>query len=239
MTYQEFVSSDLSRRHYWARSTVGWPSFRVARPNRVHEQVGTLASVLSVSGVVTQNVDGLHQAAGSAPVLDLHGRLATVTCLSCGTGVEREALQRVLLRMNPDFAARIDQLTEQAFSLPDGDAEVDRTEEFDYPSCAACGGVLKPDVVYFGENASKEVVTAAFHLLEASEALLVLGSSLTVMSGLRFVRRAVRDNKPVVIINDGATRGDDLATHRLHGRLEDVLADVLQTLTVAPSPFPE
>ena len=230
MTYQEFVSSDPSRRHYWARSTVGWPSFRIARPNRVHEQIAALADVLPVTGVVTQNVDGLHQAAGSTPVVDLHGRLSTVSCLSCGNVVDREDLQETLLELNPEFAARIDDLARQAASLPDGDAEVDRTEEFAYPSCVECGGVLKPDVVYFGENASKDVVSAAFDLLDASEALLVLGSSLTVMSGLRFVRRAVRDGKTVVIINDGATRGDDLATHRLHGRLETVLNEVLELM---------
>lgn len=235
MTYQEFVSSDASRRHYWARSTVGWPSFRVARPNRVHEQVAALATVLPVTGVVTQNVDGLHQEAGSGPVLDLHGRLSTVTCLSCGDVVDREALQRILLELNPDFSVRLGDLAEQAASLPDGDAEVDRTEEFVYANCAVCGGVLKPDVVYFGENACKEVVTAAFDLLDASDALLVLGSSLTVMSGLRFVRRASRDDRPIVIINDGATRGDELATHRLHGRLEDVLEDVLGVLSPRPS----
>ncbi len=235
MTYQEFVSSDASRRHYWARSTVGWPSFRMARPNRVHEQVAALATVLPVTGVVTQNVDGLHQAAGSSPVVDLHGRLSTVTCLSCGNVVDREVLQGALLELNPGFATRLDNLAEQAASLPDGDAEVDRTEAFVYPPCALCGGVLKPDVVYFGENASKEVVTAAFDLLEGSDALLVLGSSLTVMSGLRFVRRASRDGKPVVIINDGATRGDELANHRLHGRLEDVLADVLAVLSRRPN----
>ena len=230
MTYQEFVSSDASRRHYWARSAVGWPSFQMARPNTVHRQVASLAAVLPVTGVVTQNVDGLHQAAGSCPVLDLHGRLSTVSCLSCNATVDREALQRTLLELNPDYAARLDDLAEQAASLPDGDAEVDRTEEFVYPSCAVCGGILKPDVVYFGENASKEVVTAAFDLLDASEALLVLGSSLTVMSGLRFVRRASRDGKPVVIVNDGATRGDELAQHRLHGRLEDVLSELMRAL---------
>lgn len=230
MTYQEFVSSDNSRRHYWARSTVGWPSFLVARPNVVHEQVAALAEVLPGTGVVTQNVDGLHQAAGSSPVLDLHGRLSTVTCLFCGAVVERDALQETLLALNPHFAARLGVLAEQAESLPDGDAEVDKTEDFSYSNCEVCGGVLKPDVVYFGENASKEVVTAAFDLLDASGALLVLGSSLTVMSGLRFVRRASRDGKPIVIVNDGATRGDELATHRLHGRLEDVLARMLRVL---------
>ncbi len=230
MTYQEFVSSDDSRRHYWARSVVGWPSFRAARPNAVHHQVASLATVLPVTGVVTQNVDGLHQAAGSGPVLDLHGRLSTVTCLSCGTVVDREALQRSLLELNPGVAARLDHLAEQAASLPDGDAEVDRTEDFVYADCPVCGGMLKPDVVYFGENASKEVVTAAFDLLDASDGLLVLGSSLTVMSGLRFVRRASRESKPIVIINDGATRGDELATHRLHGQLEDVLTQLIAAL---------
>ena len=230
MTFQEFVSSDLSRRRYWARSTVGWRAFGRARPNEAHLALARLGRLTPFTGVVTQNVDGLHQAAGSAPVLDLHGRLASVTCLSCGTVYDREDLQRRLLALNPSFAARLNDLAAQAMSLPDGDAEVDRTEDFAYADCDVCGGVLKPDVVYFGENASKEVVTAAFDLLDSSDALLVLGSSLTVMSGLRFVRRASRDGKPIVIINDGATRGDDLADHRLHGRLEDVLGDVLQTL---------
>ncbi len=231
MTYQEFVSSDSSRRHYWARSTVGWPSFRVAQPNRVHELVAQLGAVLPVTGVVTQNVDGLHQAAGSGPVLDLHGRLASVSCLSCGAVMDREVLQTTLLRMNPDVASRVDHLAEQAATLPDGDAEVDRTEEFRYPDCPVCGGLLKPDVVYFGENANPDVVTAAFDLLDVSESLLVLGTSLSVMSGLRFVRRAAREGKDIVIVNDGATRGDELATHRLHGRLEDVLSDVVEVLS--------
>lgn len=223
MTYEEFVSSDASRRHYWARSTVGWPSFRVARPNRVHGLVAQLGEVLPITGVVTQNVDGLHQAAGSGPVVDLHGRLASVSCLSCGNVVDREAMQDTLLRLNPDVANRLDHLAVQAATLPDGDAEVDRTDEFLYPDCVVCGGLLKPDVVYFGENADPNVVTEAFDLLDASDALLVLGTSLTVMSGLRFVRRAVRDNKEIVIVNDGPTRGDELATHRIHGQLGDVL----------------
>lgn len=230
MTYQEFVSSDISRRHYWARSTVGWPAFRVARPNPVHELVARLAGVLPITGVVTQNVDGLHQAAGSGPVLDLHGRLASVSCLSCGATVDREVLQATLLRLNPDVAERLEHLAVQAATLPDGDAEVDRTEEFAYPACMVCGGLLKPDVVYFGENAHPQVVTAAFDLLDASEALLVLGTSLSVMSGLRFVRRAVREGKEVVIVNDGATRGDELATHRVHGRLDVALAQFVATL---------
>ena len=184
MTYQEFVSSDSSRRHYWARSTVGWPSFRVAQPNRVHELVADLGRILPVTGVVTQNVDGLHQAAGSGPVLDLHGRLASVSCLSCGAVMDREALQTKLLAMNPDVARRADDLARQAAALPDGDAEVDRTEEFVYPHCPLCGGLLKPDVV---------------------------------------------------IVNDGATRGDHLASHRIHGELADVLQDFLAVLAPRPA----
>lgn len=230
MTYDEFVSSESSRRHYWARSAVGWPSFRVARPNRVHHLVAQLAEVLPVSGVVTQNVDGLHQAAGSSPVLDLHGRLQWVSCLSCGTAVDRDAMQDTLLRLNPAVSDRLEQLALEAATLPDGDAEVDRTGQFVYPDCAVCGGLLKPDVVYFGENADPAVVTAAFDLLEASDTLLVLGTSLTVMSGLRFVRRAARDGKDIVIVNDGPTRGDELATHRIHGQLDDVLGQFLALL---------
>ncbi|RMB62414.1 NAD-dependent protein deacetylase [Tessaracoccus antarcticus] len=236
MTYQEFVSSDIARRHYWARSTVGWPSFRVAQPNRVHHLVADLATVLPVTGVVTQNVDGLHQAAGSNPVLDLHGRLATVSCLTCGTVIDREALQATLLELNPEFASRLDYLARQAAGLPDGDAEVDRTEEFIYPDCPVCRGVLKPDVVYFGENADPAVVNASFDMLERSDALLVLGTSLSVMSGLRFVRRAARDSKRVIIVNDGTTRGDDLATHRIHGRLESVLEEFVGSLSNLPHP---
>lgn len=231
MTYDEFVSSESSRKRYWARSVVGWPSFRLARPNRVHHLVAQLAEVLPVTGVVTQNVDGLHQAAGSSPVLDLHGRLQTVSCLSCGTAVDRDVMQDSLLRLNPEVADRLMQLAREAETLPDGDAEIDRTERFAYPHCAVCGGLLKPDVVYFGENADPAVVTAAFDLLEASDALLVLGTSLTVMSGLRFVRRAARDDKDIVIVNDGPTRGDELATHRIHGQLEDVLDEFLAMLT--------
>lgn len=234
MTYQEFTGSDLSRRRYWARSTVGWEAFTRARPNRAHELLAELASLLSVTGVITQNVDGLHQAAGSEPVVDLHGRLATVSCLSCGHVVDRVELQAELLSLNPGFAARLGRLARQAMTAPDGDAEVDRTESFTYVDCL-CGGILKPDVVYFGENAKADVVRAAYDVLERSDALLVLGTSLSVMSGLRFVRRAARDAKPVVIMGDGPTRGDDLATVRVHGRLDDLLQRLTDQLRFAGS----
>lgn len=224
MTYQEFVGSDLSRRRYWARSTVGWRFFARAEPNDAHRALAALGRLTPVTGVVTQNVDGLHQAAGSSPVVDLHGNLARVVCLDCRAMIDRHELQDELIALNPGVAGRLIDLAEETRTAPDGDAEVDRTEDFRYPGCPRCGGMLKPDVVFFGENADRTVVDRAMALLDEAEALLVLGSSLTVMSGLRFVRRAAQDGKDVVIVNDGATRGDDLATLRLHGRLEDVLA---------------
>lgn len=233
MTYDEFVSSDLSRRRYWARSTVGWRWFLQARPGVTHEALARLAELTPISGIVTQNVDGLHQMAGSRPVIDLHGNLERVVCLACGDASDRQRLQEELIGLNPGFAAELENLAEEARSAPDGDAEVDRTETFRYPDCARCGGILKPDVVFFGENVHRDVVAAANSLLDSADALVVLGSSLTVMSGLRFVRRAVKEGKDVVIVGDGATRGDDLATLRLHGRLETVLPRWVHLLTAA------
>ncbi|MGO1258397.1 MAG: NAD-dependent protein deacetylase [Brachybacterium sp.] len=224
MTYQEFMGHDLARRRYWARSTVGWEQFRAARPGAAHRLLAALdPAAFSITAVITQNVDGLHATAGSDPVIDLHGRLDRVRCQQCDALSSRTALHQRLLTMNPELAARLGQLTADAAQAPDGDAEVDRTSSFRYPPCPLCGGILKPDVVFFGESARREVVAAAFASLEAAEALLVLGSSLTVQSGLRFVRAAGRQGKPVVILNDGPTRADPDATRRLHGRLEDVL----------------
>lgn len=224
MTYQEFMGHDLARRRYWARSTVGWEQFRAARPGAAHRLLAALdPAAFPITAVITQNVDGLHAAAGSDPVIDLHGRLDRVRCQQCDALSSRTALHQRLLTMNPELAARLGELTANAAQAPDGDAEVDRTSSFRYPPCPLCGGILKPDVVFFGESARREVVAAAFASLEAAEALLVLGSSLTVQSGLRFVRAAGRQGKPVVILNDGPTRADPDATLRLHGRLEDVL----------------
>lgn len=223
MTVQEFVGSDLARRRYWARSTVGWTSFAAARPDTAHLTLAALAAYTPIEAVITQNVDGLHQAAGSERVIDLHGRLDVVRCLSCGARVGRSGHHERLLAANPGFAAHLPELARDAAQAPDGDAEVDRTASFRYVPCALCGGTLKPDVVFFGESARREDVDAAMAAVDAAQTLLVLGSSLTVMSGLRFVRRAVSRGKDVVIVNDGPTRGDDLATVRVHGRLEDVL----------------
>lgn len=224
MTYQEFVASDLSRRRYWARSTVGWTAFSRARPGPAHTLLAGLGEPLRIAAVITQNVDGLHERAGSHPVIDLHGRLDRVRCLDCGEISGRDRLHARLLTMNPRFAARLPELAREAAQAPDGDAEVDRTASFRYPPCSLCGGMLKPDVVFFGESARPELVAQARAAVDGAGSLLVLGSSLTVMSGLRFVRRAAQAGRPVVILNDGPTRGDGLATMRLHGRLEEVLA---------------
>lgn len=230
MTFQEFSRSDLARRRYWARSTVGWTQFNRARPNLAHRRLAALARVTPLEAVITQNVDGLHQAAGSRPVVDLHGRLAVVRCLSCDATSSRERHHERLLAMNPDVAAHLDELAADAAQAPDGDAEVDRTSSFRYPPCPLCGGVLKPDVVFFGESARPEHVAEAMAAVDRAEALLVLGSSLTVRSGLRFVRRAIGRGAAVVIVNDGPTRGDALAAVRVHGRIEDVLGRWLELL---------
>lgn len=236
MTAQEFLGSDLARRRYWARSTVGWAQFRRAEPNEAHRHLAALGRrALPVTAVITQNVDGLHQQAGSHPVIDLHGRLDRVRCRSCDALSSRAALHQRMLAMNPELAARLPELAADAAQAPDGDAEVDRTSSFRYPPCPLCGGILKPDVVFFGEAARPEVVAAAREAVAAARALLVLGSSLTVQSGLRFVRAARTAGLPVVVVNDGPTRADEVATIRLHGRLEEVLGAWAE-LTAWPAP---
>ncbi|HET7724382.1 MAG TPA: Sir2 family NAD-dependent protein deacetylase [Propionibacteriaceae bacterium] len=225
MMYDEFVSDEANRRRYWARSMLGWQSFGRALPNAGHQ---SLVGAPGLVGVVTQNVDGLHEAAGSDPVVDLHGRIDRVVCLSCCTYSSRADLQRRLQALNPDVdgylpagAAELD----SARLRPDGDAVVDDWQDFRVAPCEVCGGVLKPDVVFFGESARREVVDTGYALVDAADVLVVLGSSLTVMSGLRFVRHASRTSTPVAIINRGPTRGDELATVRLDaGTSETLLA---------------
>ena len=223
MTYQEFVSSPASRQRYWARSSVGWPLFTEAEPNRAHRSLVDLEHLARFTGIITQNVDALHQRAGSTNVLDLHGRLDRVICLSCRRVTPRDELQITLVELNPWLAERLDDLARDARQAPDGDAEVDRVDDFRYPGCQHCGGIVKPDVVFFGESAHPDVVAKAFDLVNAADALLVLGSSLSVQSGFRFVRHAVKHHIPVVVVGDGPTRADDLDILRVHGRLEDVL----------------
>ncbi len=216
ITYSEFLSDEESRRRYWARSMEGWRSFRAARPNAGHRALATLGVP-----VITQNVDGLHQAAGSHRVLDLHGRIDRAACLDCGLVLDRASLQELLVSLNPDVVGVAPAGTAEL--RPDGDAEVEVPEGFRVPRCPRCQGLLKPDVVFFGESVPPERVATAFDWLEGSDALLVAGSSLTVMSGLRFARRAAADGKPVVIVNRGRTRGDEIATVKIDAGTTEVL----------------
>jgi NAD+-dependent protein deacetylase sirtuin 4 len=216
---REFLASHAGRQRYWARSVVGWPRFSACVPNRAHAATAELERAGQLTGVITQNVDRLHQRAGSTRVVELHGALEEVECLSCGRLEHRGALQTRLLERNPGFFG------ERADMAPDGDAELDaeRVAQFRVVGCLNCGGVLKPRVVFFGESVPKERVDAAFAIHDESDALLVVGSSLTVFSGYRFVRRAIEQNKPVFVVNVGETRADPVATLRVPGLAGDVL----------------
>ena len=221
MRFQQFAGSEAARRRYWARSFVGWQRVADARPNAAHRALAGLETTGRITGLVTQNVDGLHQAAGSKRVLELHGSLAAVRCLGCGAVSSRRQLQAKLRELNPQLGRRAAPLE----LAPDGDAELQGELEatFEVPPCRLCGGVLKPDVVFFGENVPKHRVLRAYELLEEADALVAVGTSLTVFSGYRFVVQAVKAAKPVVIINDGVTRGDGDAVLKLAGRLGTVL----------------
>jgi NAD-dependent SIR2 family protein deacetylase len=212
MTYGEFVSGPEAQRRYWARSHVGWARMARAEPNPGHRAVAALEHAGVLRGLITQNVDGLHRAAGSRAVVDLHGRIADVVCLGCRRVSPRAALHERLTALNPGFVEAAGPAVEAA---PDGDAVLTTVAGFRLAHCTGCGGVLKPDVVFFGENVPRGRVERAYALVDGlaadAGALLVAGSSLTVMSGLRFVRRAHQIGVPVVIVNRGATRGDDLA----------------------------
>jgi len=211
MTYQAFLRDPAARRRYWARSHLGWRTISDARPNSGHLALADLERRGSVVGTITQNVDGLHTAAGSKAVIDLHGRLDRVVCLSCSATSTRAALDARLSAANRSWRATATALN------PDGDVDLPDAmlDGFTVVDCVGCGGVLKPDVVYFGENVPADRVAAAYTLVDAAGALLVLGSSLTVFSGRRFVMRAAQAGVPVAIVNEGATRCDDLATIRL------------------------
>ncbi|WP_280341430.1 NAD-dependent protein deacetylase [Nocardia neocaledoniensis] len=236
MTYQQFVGDAAFRQRYWARNHVGWRRMDAARPNAGHRAVARLERAGVVTGVITQNVDLLHTKAGARRVIDLHGTYARVCCLRCRTLISRMTLAERLEAANPGFA---DQISATGIEVaPDADAVVADTGGFRMVDCAHCGGMLKPDIVYFGETVPPERVTAAFELVDDAEALLVAGSSLTVMSGLRFVRRAAKNGVPVVIVNRGRTRGDDVAELRIDAGCSDVLcalADRLVTADAVPA----
>ena len=242
MTYQVFTGGADARRRYWARSHLGWRHIARAVPNDGHRAVAALSRRGLLAGIITQNVDGLHQAAdsgvgpgaasaagpvtGRAAITELHGSLHRVLCLSCGQRTARSDLDRRLAAANPGWDPGSVSVN------PDGDAALDdeAVASFGVADCAACGGVLKPDVVFFGENVPPARTRACYDLVEAASALVVLGSSLTVMSGFRYVRHAARRGRPVVIVNQGATRGDGYAAATLDAPLGQTLTSLVAAL---------
>ncbi|MDQ0276778.1 NAD-dependent SIR2 family protein deacetylase [Arthrobacter silviterrae] len=232
LTYQEFVGNEALRRRYWARNHIGWATMRHAEPNIGHFAVASMDRAELLTGVITQNVDRLHEAAGAENVVDLHGRFDTVACLQCGELYPRSFIAVVLAELNPGFLEEVAQSGGVAAG-PDADADLDHEqliESFRVARCPLCGGMLKPDFVFFGENVPKDRVERSFAMLDAAGALLVAGSSLTVMSGLRFVRRAAKDGKDVFIINRGPTRGDELAGSKLEAGVSESLTYLAEAL---------
>ena len=235
MTIRQFTTDPLFRQRYWARNHVGWRHMDQTRPNAGHRALATLETAGVVTGVITQNVDLLHTKAGSRAVVNLHGTYAQVVCLSCSYTMSRAALAEQLEVLNPGFIERAEAVGGLAVA-PDADAVVAETASFRYVDCPSCGGMLKPDIVYFGENVPKDRVAQAFSLVDDADALLVAGSSLTVFSGYRFVRHAAARGVPIAIINRGPTRGDDLATVKVDGGCSELLAllvDELRTCTAS------
>jgi NAD-dependent SIR2 family protein deacetylase len=232
MTYQAFTRDPVARRRYWARSHLGWRTIGDAQPNAGHRAVARLQQLAVLDGIITQNVDGLHQAGGARDVVELHGNLARITCLGCGTLTPRTTLIERLDAANPDFAAAVTAVN------PDGDVELDdaQLDGFTVVDCTDCGGMLKPDVVYFGETVPPERVSRSFALVADARTLLVLGSSLTVMSGRRFVLRAAKDGIRVAIVNQGVTRGEPYAGLIVDAPLGEVLPEVVARVEPAAVP---
>jgi NAD-dependent SIR2 family protein deacetylase len=222
ITLQAFMGEPYTRARYWARSLVGWPSFGAAQPSTTHRALAELERRGQVEMLVTQNVDGLHQRAGSRRVIDLHGRLDTVRCMACDWRGPRDAFQRELSTRNPDWVGLVARIA------PDGDADLEGMDfaSFDIPPCPRCGGIVKPDVVFFGEGVPRERVDAANAALARADAVLVVGSSLMVYSGYRFVRAAEAAGKPVAAVSLGHTRADPLLTLKVDAACEDALAFV-------------
>ncbi|RCS30883.1 NAD-dependent protein deacetylase [Rhodanobacter denitrificans] len=224
VNYSAFMHEPATRRRYWARSMVGWRRFGSALPNAAHHALAELERRGRVELLVTQNVDRLHQRAGSERVIDLHGRLDEVRCMGCDWRLARHAFQRLLVERNPAWA-QLD-----ATDAPDGDADLEGHDfaSFDVPPCPHCGGIVKPDVVFFGEAVPRERVDAAARAWQAADAVLVVGSSLMVYSGYRFVDAAARAGKPVAAVTLGRTRADALLTLKVDARCHEALA-FLQT----------
>ncbi len=222
--HREFVSDIARRRRYWGRSMLGWPGVRDAEPNALHRCLAAWEATGAVELLITQNVDRLHQRGGSQAVIDLHGRLDRVRCLDCGAGYEREEIQEKLVRRNPDHPRIAGSIR------PDGDVDVALASlrELQLVDCDACGGMLMPDVVFFGGSVPKARVAACEAAIEAADGVLVVGSSLQVFSGYRFARMAHQQDKPLVIVNEGSTRADDIATLKIN---DNALATLTALLT--------
>jgi NAD-dependent SIR2 family protein deacetylase len=234
MTYQSFTRDPVARRRYWARSHLGWRTIGDARPNAGHRAVARLQELAVVDGVITQNVDGLHQAGGARGVVELHGNLSRIACLDCGSLTSRSAHEARLNAANPGFTAEV--------LAVNADGDVDLADEvldgFTVVGCADCGGLLKPDVVYFGETVPPERVSRSFALVDRARTLLVLGSSLTVMSGRRFVLRAAKLGVRVAIVNQGETRGDPYAGIVVDAPLGEVLPRLVRRVAAFSPPSP-
>jgi len=226
MEYREFVERHEARQRYWTRSFIGWQRFRQARPNQAHQALARLEQLNRLTRMVTQNVDGLHQRAGSRQVTELHGSLATVSCLGCGATIERAFMQQQLGERNPQLAELSAQIA------PDGDAYLSGFDSsgIDIPGCTSCGGILKPQVVFFGESVPAPRVEECFEELARADAMLVVGSSLMVYSGFRFVRAAQRANIPIAAINLGVTRADELLTLKVRLDCATALNSVLSKI---------
>lgn len=225
--FAEFVKDEAGRQRYWARAFVGWERLADKRPNAAHEALAHMERAGLLTGLVTQNVDRLHHAAGSEAVVELHGALADVRCLACGALEPRDGLQARLDALNPGWRAL------RAEQAPDGDAELssELVARFVVADCARCGGPLKPDVVFFGEAVPRERVERAYAMVDAADALLVVGSSLAVFSGYRFVKRAHARGQPIAIVNLGASRGDALADVVVDARAGEVLPRLAERLS--------
>ena len=223
--FDAYVRDPAARTRYWARAMIGWPRLRAAQPNPAHRALAALEQAGVVSRVITQNVDRLHQAAGSERVIELHGALAEVRCLGCGQFESRDDLQARLEQLNPGWLAH------EAALAPDGDADLETSlTHFRTANCRACDGLLKPNVVFFGEQVPQTIVDQAYACVDATELLMVVGSSLTVFSGLRFVKRALTLSIPVAIVNVGPTRAAGLATLEIEARLGDALPRLAASL---------
>jgi NAD-dependent SIR2 family protein deacetylase len=222
VTYQAFMGEKTTRQRYWARSLVGWRRFGRAEPNATHRALARLEQQGRVATLLTQNVDGLHQAAGHRNVIDLHGRLDEVRCMSCDVRLPRDTFQQSLVKLNPAWALL------GAGDAPDGDADLEGRDfsRFDVPACPACGGILKPDVVFFGENVPRHRVDAAVTSLNEADAMLVVGSSLMVFSGYRFAAAAAREGKPIAAVNLGKTRADPLLSLKIEQSCAQALSFV-------------